>query len=257
MINYTVIKTRHNGTEAKTFTLTRPDGTDDFLFIHFKTPVAFRLGKEPYTYAGSGSCIILTPGTPHAFYPCEGELIHDWFHFMPDNTNVFLSSGLIFNTFFSPADCSFITSSVKRCEQELVYREKDYEAVISCELNLLFIRLSRMLEEKQSFLHSQALRKLRVEIYRTPGKYSGAEQMADELKLSRTRFSVIYKDYFGISPNRDLIAARISMAVHLLTVGSLKLEQIAELCGYQSIYHFSRQFRKETGITPGEYRKKG
>ncbi len=80
--------------------------------------------------------------------------------------------------------------------------------------------------------------------------------MASEIGLSRTRFTVINKEFFGISPYRVLIDARFSRAAHLLTVGTLNLERIADDCGYQSIYHFIRQFRKEKGITPGEYRKR-
>ena len=73
--------------------------------------------------------------------------------------------------------------------------------------------------------------------------------------LSRSRFSVVYNNLFGTSPKADLINARISKASYLLTLGTMSIADIAEQCGYQNVYHFIRQFRTITGVTPGKYRK--
>jgi len=256
MIYFKIIRTKHNGKEGKDFSLTRPEGSGDYLFLHFKTPVMFRTGDRTSSELRRGACIILSPHMPHAFSPCGEELVHDWIHFLPDNEKEFFKMGIPINKIFYPSDNAFITSSVKICEQELIYREEFFEEIASSELNSLLIRLKRQLNDNSVSPHRSKLKALREAIYRNPGNYSGAEHMASEIGLSRTRFTVIYKEFFGISPNRDLIDARISRAAHLLTVGTLSLERIADDCGYQSIYHFIRQFRKEKGITPGEYKKR-
>ena len=80
-------------------------------------------------------------------------------------------------------------------------------------------------------------------------------EMANAVGLSRSRFSVAYKEVFGISPQKDHIRAKISKASYLLSIGTLSLQEISEMCGYSNIYHFIRQFRSATGITPGKYRK--
>ena len=43
----------------------------------------------------------------------------------------------------------------------------------------------------------------------------------------------------------------------LLADGQNTLEEIAEQCGYHSEIYFMQQFKKETGMTPTQYRTKG
>ena len=84
-------------------------------------------------------------------------------------------------------------------------------------------------------------------------KFDDIDALAKSANLSTSRFSVLYKNMFGISPKKDIINARISKAKYLMSLGSQSLLEVSELCGYQNIYHFIRQFRTVTGITPGAY----
>lgn len=253
MTHYNVIRTRHNGKEGRDFKLVRPNGTDDYLFLHFKTPVIFALFDETH-HISSGTCILLSPGTPHAFYPNGCELVHDWMHFMPIDKD-FLKLKIDINTFFIPENSNFITASIKRCELELINKDELYEELISSEVSGMLIRLKRQLGGSLSGHHAEAFKALRIDIYRNPDKYSDTDDMAKAVSLSRSRFSVVYKELFKVPPQRDHINARISKASHLLSLGTLSLTEISEMCGYRSIYHFIRQFRTVTGITPGAYRK--
>ena len=54
----------------------------------------------------------------------------------------------------------------------------------------------------------------------------------------------------------SVIRARISFAKSLLISTDMTVAAIAEKCGYNSTVHFSRQFRRETGYTPGEWKKR-
>lgn len=254
MIKYNVLRTRPSWKENKEFKLVRTSGTDDYLLLHFKTPVIFNLSGEEYKVS-AGSCILLTPGTPHAFYPVETELVHDWMHFIPSDETEFLKSGLKFNAFFKPVDVSFITTACKKCESELIYKDDSYEEMISSEVTKMFVKLKRLLKENENTQHSESFKLLRYEIYQNPQNFQDTVCMAEKVELSRSRFSVVYKEIFGISPKEDLIKARVAKASYLLSLGTLALSEISDMCGYQNIYHFIRQFKQITGQTPGEYRK--
>lgn len=254
MINYKVIRAKHNGKENPDFKLTRPNGTDDYLFLHFKTPVIFTLFDEVH-HISPGTCILLSPGTPHAFFPDNCELIHDWMHFMPLDYNNFANLKIDINTFFTADNLSFITPKIKKYERELIYKDELYEELISAEVTSMFIKLKRQLSGSISGWHADAFKALRLEIYHNPDKYTNTSDMATFIGLSRSRFSVLYKELFKVSPKNDLINARITKASHLLSSETPSLEKISEECGYQSLYHFIRQFREVTGITPGKYRK--
>ena len=159
------------------------------------------------------------------------------------------------NTFFTPDNTDFITASVKSCELELISKDDFYEELISAELCRLFIKLKRYPYPNISGHHADSFKTLRADMYRNPHKFKNTEDMASAVNLSRSRFSVLYKEIFGVSPQSDHIDAKISKASYLLSVGTLSLTEISEICGYSNIYHFIRQFRTVTGITPGEYRK--
>jgi YesN/AraC family two-component response regulator len=47
---------------------------------------------------------------------------------------------------------------------------------------------------------------------------------------------------------------RIAKAKKLLADPSLRIHEIAEIAGFSDVAHFSRSFKKLTGLTPGEYR---
>ena len=79
--------------------------------------------------------------------------------------------------------------------------------------------------------------------------------MAQRVHLSPSRVYPIYKKLFGISPNADLINARINSAKNRLINSGDKIEDIAESLGYRNITHFIRQFKENTGMSPGQYRK--
>lgn len=254
MTLFNINLTKHNGKENEKFNLIRTLGTDDYLFLHFKTPVIFTIFNKEHKLS-EGTCIVLSPGTPHAFRPDGCNLIHDWIHFIPNDTDIFSKLKIDLNTFLYPSSSDFITTSVKKCELELINKNEFYKELISAELTNMFIKLKRQLKENAFGYHADDFKVLRIDIYRNPHKYISTSDMAKSVNLSRSRFSVLYKELFGISPQSDHINAKVSKASYLLSVGTLSLDEISQKCGYQNIYHFIRQFRQIVGVTPGQYRK--
>jgi len=78
-------------------------------------------------------------------------------------------------------------------------------------------------------------------------------EIADELGMTYHTFRKEFTDNFLISQYR--IQAKISRAKQLLSMG-LRPKEILEKLGYQDVYTFSHQFKKITGISPKEYKKK-
>jgi AraC-like DNA-binding protein len=67
----------------------------------------------------------------------------------------------------------------------------------------------------------------------------------------------MYKKVFGIPVSADVINARVSLAKLLLVNTKCTQREIAERCGYATVFYFMRQFKEATGMTPGDYRKNG
>ena len=78
-------------------------------------------------------------------------------------------------------------------------------------------------------------------------------EMAENLGFSQARFCKLYKEIFKISPKRDLQLVRLEQAKVLLMQNEYMVSTVAQMCGYTNPFHFIRTFKKETGMTPGEY----
>lgn len=74
--------------------------------------------------------------------------------------------------------------------------------------------------------------------------------------ISRRRFDDLFKKCFDVTPGRYLIDLKIEYAKRFLATSDAGISQIAELCGINDIYYFSKLFKKETGCTPSQYRAK-
>jgi transcriptional regulator GlxA family with amidase domain len=64
-----------------------------------------------------------------------------------------------------------------------------------------------------------------------------------------------FREVVGMTPLDYLHRLRIERAKQLLEVTLFDLRRIIEMCGYQDPCAFRRLFRRETGISPSEYRR--
>lgn len=82
------------------------------------------------------------------------------------------------------------------------------------------------------------------------------EEMAATVGMGTTLFNEKVKSYSGFSPINYLINIRISEAIKLLRKPEMNVTDIALDIGFYSSQHFSTTFKKLTGYTPSEFRKR-
>ncbi|MGN1024042.1 MAG: helix-turn-helix domain-containing protein [Lachnospiraceae bacterium] len=73
--------------------------------------------------------------------------------------------------------------------------------------------------------------------------------------ISKGHLSREFKRLTGFSPNEYLIKVRLNHAKDLLPVSQSTIREIAFSCGFRDINNFTNLFKKDTGMTPGAYRK--
>lgn len=82
-------------------------------------------------------------------------------------------------------------------------------------------------------------------------------QLSERTNLSTDRISILLQEHFnGANFKQYLNTVRIHAAKNLLDDHSLKVQDIALSVGYANITHFNRMFKKITGYTPTNYRKR-
>ncbi|MGC9452695.1 MAG: helix-turn-helix domain-containing protein [Oceanipulchritudo sp.] len=81
------------------------------------------------------------------------------------------------------------------------------------------------------------------------------EGLARAAGLSVRSLETRFQKSLGRSPKQELNRLRLEEVKRLLREHDHTLEQIADKCGFSSGIYLSQFFRRETGTTPGNYRK--
>ena len=83
----------------------------------------------------------------------------------------------------------------------------------------------------------------------------GVAEIAEALKVPRTRLDRLFAEKFSRSVGKEIVRQRIERAKRLLTSTDKPMKAIAALCGYCNAGYFTNAFRAETGVTPKAWRR--
>ncbi len=80
------------------------------------------------------------------------------------------------------------------------------------------------------------------------------DDLSREFYLSKPYLSKYIRERSGLTFSENVKKIRMKKAANLLKNGNMKVERVAEACGYQNVEHFNRLFKKRFGMTPIQYR---
>lgn len=242
--------------ERKGFVLSRASVGDRYIFIHFLTPVTAVL-RGADVHIAPGGCVIWAKDTPQQFRSDECELVHDWFHALSGCRELMEEYSLECETVYYPQRSEEVTKLLTETEAEIENKNRFYERICNANAERLFAMLARSAIDENRAAPSprkQEFDKVRERI-RSECMYD--RTVADMARLANMSESAFFRNYraiYGVTPQRDLAAARIERAQILLMRDRLSVSEAAEMCGYHNQYHFIRTFKKFVGTTPGKYR---
>ena len=82
------------------------------------------------------------------------------------------------------------------------------------------------------------------------------EKIAHKWSITPEYLHVVFRKYMGCPPRDFINERKFAIARHLLGNSDLTVSEIALRTGFQSVYAFSRFFKKHSGISPSEFRKR-
>jgi AraC family transcriptional regulator len=140
---------------------------------------------------------------------------------------------------------------VELLEEEL--HSVQYQAVKQALENLGF----ELLEDKRKMAVAQ-IKAAIVELahYSTePLKVNLSDYLSQKLSVDYPYLSTVFSTQEHNTIEHYYIQQKIEKAKELLTYGELTISEIAFGLNYSSVAHLSAQFKKETGLTPSQYKQ--
>jgi len=129
--------------------------------------------------------------------------------------------------------------------------------ILTFALLLLRIRQSNLMHSDRNEQTAPDLLMQLNQLAQANGKMASVKEMAHSIGISASHLRARFRASCNVSLGRHLRRLRLEKARSLLLFSSHRVSDIAEQCGFNSIFSFSRSFRAAYGIPPLAYRQSG
>ncbi|MDR7813236.1 helix-turn-helix transcriptional regulator [Lacrimispora sp.] len=134
------------------------------------------------------------------------------------------------------------------------YRVQILDSLMRTLLFTLASQIHEKPDKASSHKYYGIMNRLRVSILNAPHSKWTIDTMSQSVHMSPSYFQHLYKELFGTSCMQDVISARLKNACFYLRTTEMSIQSLAGFCGYESEFHFMRQFKKYKNMTPSQYR---
>ncbi len=156
----------------------------------------------------------------------------------------------------------FYSELLAKLYEEYCRRDTYYREYMQGLGYLLFSSIPRYLglEEKQRCAAPDKMKLFMTQVYEyieeNIGKHFSLKEVADQVNLSPSRFSHLFREFMGTSFAKYLAKYRIQFAKELLIAEpNANITDICDRSGFHSLQHFNRTFKAEYDVSPSVYRK--
>lgn len=224
----------------------------DFIYL---IDGEWKLGqnKEVYTLK-KDSLLILSARTPHfGISPCSSGTKTMYFHVECVDGDVFKEQNDDKDVIENFIDVS-ANYNIKKIFQQIVNAKLSGS---ERKANVLFNLLILELDELRGVTYEEQLgEKIKNLIHQSPEKFWGNKEIADKLGVSVKTAENKFKSLFGTTIHQYILHFKIEQAIsYFKNFPEMQMKEIAYNLGFYDEYHFSKQFKKITGLSPSEYKK--
>lgn len=240
---------------SEPFSTNKSNGRKDYyLMVMAQGEMEFYLpgGKR---ILRAGEMIIFPPGYSYRYVKLDyGEMFYYWVHFTGSDASKLLRDCHI--SPMTPYEVGLseeIPHAFRRMFQEFIRADEYYESAAAACLVLLFSQLGREIAGLNTRISGNRVHRSLLYMHRHYSAPLSISSLASMEHLSVSRFSAVFKQSVGMSPQNYLIDLRLKAAVRLMRETDLGIRQIAQTVGYEDALYFSRLFKSRMGIPPAKF----
>ena len=236
-------------------------GTPFYTFIYFNCPIVL-LDQYGYREWPAGVNILYAPDDPRYLRAESSDLLNTWFHAAgPGVVPCLEAYGIPLNTVLDLGELPFLKTTLEEIRRERVLKALHWEDAVSDLVRRFYRKLGDLIRDTENAASpaqqksERLLRDIRMRVHSNLAYRWTLQEMANLGDLHPAWFGIAYKKQFGLTPIDDLLEARMKHAEALLRHLPMTVTHIASDCGFPSVEHFTRLFRKRMGCTPGDVRR--
>lgn len=238
------------------------DGTHDWwLLVQTKSPVLVHVNTQENGVSikedvevPADTALLFPPYTP-ASYEAVGVPYANYYVRFYTDEDFIEKLDIPFGRPIPLNDPESMGNLFKVLEKEFFYNFAYSQQSMGLLMRLMLMKVAESVEDSSMSEQQRELINLRYDIQTRPDYQWTVKEMSERVHISVGYLQSIYKKQFGVSCMQDVLNRRVDLAKEYLSSSVYSSQKIAQLCGYQSIEHFCRQFKIITGISPLQYRK--
>ena len=243
-----------------TISTVHPKRNDDYQLLYIHTgKVRFYFGEQEHVIS-QNSMVLCRPGDPQVYYQDDDNPDIYWVHFTGSDVEQVLDGYQLprhQNIFYVGVKSDF-PWLYNQMIQELELKRVNFERALILTLQQIFLSMNRSMQEKNK-THAEMSMFIEHATHYFRENYNQnimIEEYAREHNVTPHWFTVNFKKITKFTPMQYVISLRIESAMNLLENTDYSISQVAEAVGYDNALYFSRIFRKYTGMSPSDYKKR-
>ena len=234
---------------------------DEFQLVYIANGEGvFESTDVPPTLVEAGTAFLLYPQVWHRFKPSEGT---GWEEFWVGFKGHY-AEYLMRQDCFSPQSALMrigfhaeLLNIFTRLIDTLKYEGIAYQQIATCQVIQLLglIYASALMKESTRSRQEQVIHQARYAIQKNWADTIDFEALANEYNVSYIWFRKAFKTVMGIPPGQYHLNLKLEKARQMLRETTLSVAEIADITGFESMFYFSRIFKKKVDMSPSEFRR--
>ena len=239
----------------------RPNGRGDYQLLYIASGCGHFFFDGVERIIPKGDMILFRPGETQMYYLYSADRPETyWVHFTGSDV------GLLLNYYQIPRnENAFFTGTspdyqwlFRQMIQELQLQRANYDDLLNMNLRHIFLIINRYLQEGNA-IGTDMLDEIERATHFFNEHYNQQiiiEDYAKERGMTANWFIQSFRKITKFTPMQYILNLRMTNAMNLIDNTNYNMTQIATAIGYDNSMYFSRVFKKHTGMTPTEYKRR-